>query len=271
MDDRLQCMPYGISPMVIFYNKALVDFDRMEARGPRRSRRGAARLDLRPVRRGGRLRDPPAQGHPRGVRRADAGGAGPVHLLRRWTDVRRRDGPHVARVLRQHHPGRSGADARAAAQPHPDPQRGAARAAHPARVVRARPARDDGGHPRPGPRAAAGAGPRLRRHRHAGAGAGRHRRGRHRPVHVEGRRQRSGGRRLHGAPARHARQCARRPGRLPRPGEPRGGPVRRLPPAGSAAGPRRRVQHQRPQHRASRRCCPTGRSWRPPSQAPSTR
>jgi multiple sugar transport system substrate-binding protein len=32
-DDRLQCMPYGISPMVIFYNTKLVDFDRMEARG----------------------------------------------------------------------------------------------------------------------------------------------------------------------------------------------------------------------------------------------
>lgn len=32
-DNRLQCMPYGISPMVMFYNKALVDFDRMEARG----------------------------------------------------------------------------------------------------------------------------------------------------------------------------------------------------------------------------------------------
>jgi multiple sugar transport system substrate-binding protein len=32
-DDRLQCMPYGISPMVIYYNTELVDFDRMERRG----------------------------------------------------------------------------------------------------------------------------------------------------------------------------------------------------------------------------------------------
>ncbi|MCW2844773.1 MAG: carbohydrate transporter substrate-binding protein family [Nocardioides sp.] len=32
-DNRLQCMPYGISPMVIYYNKALIDFDRMRARG----------------------------------------------------------------------------------------------------------------------------------------------------------------------------------------------------------------------------------------------
>ena len=32
-DNRLQCMPYGISPMVIYYNKALVNFDKMTARG----------------------------------------------------------------------------------------------------------------------------------------------------------------------------------------------------------------------------------------------
>jgi multiple sugar transport system substrate-binding protein len=32
-DTRLQCMPVGISPMVIYYNPELVDFDRMEARG----------------------------------------------------------------------------------------------------------------------------------------------------------------------------------------------------------------------------------------------
>jgi multiple sugar transport system substrate-binding protein len=31
-DDRLQCMPYGISPMVIYYNTRLVDFDQMEKR-----------------------------------------------------------------------------------------------------------------------------------------------------------------------------------------------------------------------------------------------
>lgn len=32
-DNRLQCMPYGISPMVIFYNKKLIDFERMRERG----------------------------------------------------------------------------------------------------------------------------------------------------------------------------------------------------------------------------------------------
>jgi multiple sugar transport system substrate-binding protein len=32
-DNRLQCMPYGVSPQVVFYNQALVDLDRMAARG----------------------------------------------------------------------------------------------------------------------------------------------------------------------------------------------------------------------------------------------
>lgn len=32
-DNRLQCMPYGISPMVIYYNTALIDFERMRERG----------------------------------------------------------------------------------------------------------------------------------------------------------------------------------------------------------------------------------------------
>ncbi|MCB8958295.1 MAG: extracellular solute-binding protein [Nocardioides sp.] len=32
-DARLQCMPYGVSPMVVYYNKHLVNFDRMRKRG----------------------------------------------------------------------------------------------------------------------------------------------------------------------------------------------------------------------------------------------
>jgi len=32
-DNRLQCMPYGVAPQVVFYNEALVDFERMELRG----------------------------------------------------------------------------------------------------------------------------------------------------------------------------------------------------------------------------------------------
>jgi multiple sugar transport system substrate-binding protein len=32
-DNRLQCMPYGVAPQVIYYNAALIDFDRMALRG----------------------------------------------------------------------------------------------------------------------------------------------------------------------------------------------------------------------------------------------
>lgn len=32
-DNRLQCMPYGVSPMVVFYNKELIDFEKMLRRG----------------------------------------------------------------------------------------------------------------------------------------------------------------------------------------------------------------------------------------------
>jgi multiple sugar transport system substrate-binding protein len=33
VDNRLQCMPYGVAPQVVYYNTDLVDFDRMEVRG----------------------------------------------------------------------------------------------------------------------------------------------------------------------------------------------------------------------------------------------
>jgi multiple sugar transport system substrate-binding protein len=59
-DNRLQCMPYGVSPQVIFYNQDLVDFDRMALRGldvPQDSRRwswdqfvAAAKFAARPAR-----------------------------------------------------------------------------------------------------------------------------------------------------------------------------------------------------------------------------
>jgi multiple sugar transport system substrate-binding protein len=32
-EDRLQCMPYGVTPQVVYYNKRLVNFERMRARG----------------------------------------------------------------------------------------------------------------------------------------------------------------------------------------------------------------------------------------------
>ena len=42
IDDDLQCMAYSVSPMVVYYNTELVDFDKMERRG----------LDVPSVRRG---------------------------------------------------------------------------------------------------------------------------------------------------------------------------------------------------------------------------
>ncbi|WP_167880444.1 ABC transporter substrate-binding protein [Nocardioides guangzhouensis] len=33
LDDRLQCMPYGVSPMVIYYNTNLIDFETMKEQG----------------------------------------------------------------------------------------------------------------------------------------------------------------------------------------------------------------------------------------------
>ncbi len=33
LDDRLQCMPYGVSPMVIYYNTNLIDFESMREQG----------------------------------------------------------------------------------------------------------------------------------------------------------------------------------------------------------------------------------------------
>ena len=63
-DDDLQCMPYGVSPMVIYYNTRLIDFERMRARelpgaggatrsttaGPSSSSRAAAEFASRPRR-----------------------------------------------------------------------------------------------------------------------------------------------------------------------------------------------------------------------------
>ena len=62
--DDLQCMPYGVSPMVIYYNTDLVDFERMERRGldvpDGRPRRQPRALDARGVLRRRRVRHPSA-------------------------------------------------------------------------------------------------------------------------------------------------------------------------------------------------------------------
>ena len=59
-DNQLQCMPYGVSPQVVFYNESMIDFERMELRGldvPGDSRRwnwdqfvAAAKFAARPSR-----------------------------------------------------------------------------------------------------------------------------------------------------------------------------------------------------------------------------
>ena len=52
LDDRLQCMPYGVSPMVIYYNTNLIDFETMREQGlPRpgvRRRAGPSTSSPRP-------------------------------------------------------------------------------------------------------------------------------------------------------------------------------------------------------------------------------
>ena len=96
-DNRLQCMPYGVAPQVVFYNENMVDFNRMEIRGfdvPADHRRWswdqfvtAAKFAARPFREHQGRRDRP-----------DAGRAGAVRLLRRRGPLRRRHRPDLARV-----------------------------------------------------------------------------------------------------------------------------------------------------------------------------
>ncbi len=247
-DDRLQCMPYGISPMVIFYNNDLVDFDRMEAARPRRARptRTGAQLDLRPVRRGGRLRDPARAGAPRAStssRRCEAlapfiySGGGqvfdddddPTSLA--FSDGDTRDAlERTLELLRD---------------PHADPERGAARrSAPPLEWFERGKLGDDRRLPRRwSPSCGRSQGLDFDVIADAGPRRGRHGRGHHRPVPV-GRRRRTPRR-----PPTSWSTCsstpaggARGPDGLPRAGQPRGRPVRRLPPAGPAARDLRRVQ-----------------------------
>ena len=46
-DDDLQCMPYGVSPMVIYYNTRLIDFDADARRASSRRRRRTTRSTTR--------------------------------------------------------------------------------------------------------------------------------------------------------------------------------------------------------------------------------
>ena len=104
-----QCMPYGVSPMVVYYNTALVDFDKMAARaarrpGPRRGDRRGRQVDARAVPRGRPVRQPAPARHQGRPRRPDAPSAGAVRLLRWRRPLRRRQRAHVAGLLLRRHP-----------------------------------------------------------------------------------------------------------------------------------------------------------------------
>ena len=164
-DNRLQCMPYDVSPTVIFYNKELIDFEKMIRRGldaPDLSE-GDTRWSFDQFAAAADFATRPRLPHPRRARRPHAAQPRAVRLLRWRGAVRRRGAAHVAGVLRRGHPRRPGAHARAAPQPAPDAQRAAARPGDAAHVVQARSARHDRGRPVAGARAADRAGPGVRR------------------------------------------------------------------------------------------------------------
>ena len=113
-------MPYGISPMVIYYNSELVDFELMEERGldvPDLDARSQAALDLEEFRAAAEFATRPRRGTAGFYVAADAARARAVHLLRRRRDLRRRRRPDVARVLLRRHPVRARGGAAAAARP----------------------------------------------------------------------------------------------------------------------------------------------------------
>ena len=87
-DRDLQCMPYGVSPYVVYYNTNLVDFDRMAERGlnvPNLDPDAEAALVARRVPGRRRVRDPAAPRHQR-----------PSTCRRRSTGWRRSSSPAAA-------------------------------------------------------------------------------------------------------------------------------------------------------------------------------
>ena len=247
-DNRLQCMPYGISPRVIYYNTDLVDFDRMDARGldvPDLTDASSIRWNFDQFQAAAEFATRPRQGTRglyidptlRGLAPFIVSGGGSVF-----------DDPEAPTSLAF-----SDGDTQAALERTlellRDPQltlterqlvEGPA-----AGVVRARSARDDRGHPRAGAAAAAGAGSELRRDADADARHRRHDRRHHGDVPVGTVRGRRRGGGLHGARALERRREPRGPGGLPRSGQPRGGALRRVPPAGTPAPARSGLQLQR--------------------------
>ena len=152
-DNRLQCMPYGVSPQVVFYNEDLVDFVRMELRGldvPADHRRwswdqfvAAANFAARPARGTKGVAIDPTLG---GIAPFVYSGGGDV-----FDDDTE---PTSLAFGSDEHPGGARDDPPAAARPQGHAERGAARRQDAARVVRAGQGRDDHRHPRAGARAA---------------------------------------------------------------------------------------------------------------------
>ncbi len=70
VDGDLQCMPYTVSPMVIYYNTDLVDFEAMEAEDLPVPKPDHCGLELRRVPGRGGVREPAATEHPRRQHRA---------------------------------------------------------------------------------------------------------------------------------------------------------------------------------------------------------
>ena len=132
-DRELQCMPYGISPMVIYYNRKLVDFQAMAERGldvPTVDDEDLAKKptwSLEQFQIAAEYASRPRRGDRRLLRRADAAWAGAVHLLRRRQGLRRRRRADLAGLLLRRHQVGAGEGAAAAARPQAVADAGAAR------------------------------------------------------------------------------------------------------------------------------------------------
>ena len=103
-ESRLQCMPVGISPMVIYYNTELVDFDQMEARGLPVPEDERLTWSFEEFTAAAEFASRPSPQHARHPRRPDRRDPGAVHLLRGRRGLRRRDHADVAGLLRGRHP-----------------------------------------------------------------------------------------------------------------------------------------------------------------------
>ncbi len=242
MDDELQCMAYSVSPMVIYYNTELVDFDKMERREldvPTADDEGVRdRWTLAEFGAAATVRLA-ARRPARGLDRPDPAGAGAVHLLRRRPGLRRRPRAHVAGLLRRQHPrGARARRSRSCATRRITPTNAQLARATPRAAVQARRARDDRRLPQPRAGAARRRGPRLRRAPDADHRQPRDRRRHQRPVHLRrlrGDRRRG---RLHRLRRLRRRDRDRRLDRLHRPGQ-----HRRSPPPRTFLAPGREPAH----------------------------